>query len=136
MFVDASALCAILLGEPEQADLRLRIATAAAVETSPVAVWETVRALVRERVVEVPIAYAAVQAFLDVADITVTPIGPEEQGLAIEAFDRFGKGRHPAALNMGDCFAYACARSRGVPLLYKGDDFSRTDIDGVVADRP
>jgi len=49
--------------------------------------------------------------------------------MAIDAFERFGKGRHPAALNFGDCFAYACARRFGVPLLYKGDDFPQTDIE-------
>jgi ribonuclease VapC len=48
--------------------------------------------------------------------------------VAVEAFDRFGKGRHPAALNMGDCFAYACARQLDAPLLCKGNDFPRTDI--------
>jgi ribonuclease VapC len=48
--------------------------------------------------------------------------------LAVEAFDRFGKGRHSAGLNMGDCFAYACARQIDTPLLCKGNDFPRTDI--------
>lgn len=59
-------------------------------------------------------------------------IGPAEQALATEAFERFGKLRHPAALNMGDCFAYACARSHEVPLLFKGDDFSRRDIESAL----
>ena len=56
-------------------------------------------------------------------------IGLVEARLALEAHARFGRGRHPARLNMGDCFAYACARSRGVPLLYKGEDFALTDIE-------
>ena len=47
---------------------------------------------------------------------------------AIETFERFGRGNHPARLNMGNCFAYACARTLGVPLLFKGDDFAQTDI--------
>lgn len=52
--------------------------------------------------------------------------------LVLDAFDRYGKGRgHPARLNMGDCFAYAMARQRGVPLLFKGDDFGQTDIAAV-----
>ena len=129
MFIDASALCAVLLDEPEQAEFRLKITMASKATTSPVAVWETVRALVREKAADVSAALDVVQRLLDAGQITITPIGPDEQGLAIGAFDRFGKGRHPAALNMGDCFAYACARSLGVPLLYKGDDFSRTDIE-------
>jgi ribonuclease VapC len=48
--------------------------------------------------------------------------------LALDAFRRYGKGRHPAALNFGDCFAYACAKHHKVPLLHKGNDFSQTDI--------
>ena len=47
---------------------------------------------------------------------------------ALRAFERFGRGRHPARLNMGDCFAYACARALDVPLLFKGEDFAQTDI--------
>ena len=57
------------------------------------------------------------------------PVPAEVRGLALEAFERFGKGRHPAALNFGDCFAYARARSARAPLLYKGDDFAQTDIE-------
>ena len=57
-----------------------------------------------------------------------------QQELAITALLQFGKGRHPAKLNLGDCFPYALAKSRGLPLLFKGDDFARTDI--VAAWRP
>ena len=57
-----------------------------------------------------------------------SPFEPETAALAIDAYARFGKGRHPAGLNFGDCFAYACARHFDVPLLYKGDDFALTDI--------
>ena len=56
------------------------------------------------------------------------PVPPDAARAAIGAWARFGKGRHPAALNFGDCFAYACARLGGQPLLFKGDDFGRTDI--------
>jgi ribonuclease VapC len=66
---------------------------------------------------------------LATADIEVMPLTDEVGRIALDAFDRYGKGRrHPAQLNMGDCFAYACAKFRGVPLLYKGSDFSRTDL--------
>jgi ribonuclease VapC len=60
--------------------------------------------------------------------VDIVLIREREALLALEAFDRFGKGRHPAGLNMGDCFAYACAHALGVPLLFKGDDFARTDL--------
>lgn len=56
------------------------------------------------------------------------PFDAEQAVIAIEAFRRFGKGRHPAALNFGDCAAYALARATGEPLLFKGDDFSQTDV--------
>ena len=58
----------------------------------------------------------------------VVPFTAEHAALACDGWRRYGKGRHPAGLNLGDCFAYALARSRGEPLLYKGDDFARTDV--------
>jgi ribonuclease VapC len=58
----------------------------------------------------------------------VIAVPPKAAAGAIDAFDRFGKGRHPAGLNFGDCFAYACARSYRMPLLFKGNDFPLTDI--------
>jgi ribonuclease VapC len=59
----------------------------------------------------------------------VIAVPAEARAAAIDAWDRYGKSRHPAALNFGDCFAYACARIAGVPLLCKGNDFSQTDIE-------
>lgn len=71
---------------------------------------------------------------LDELAITVVSFSPEQAELATEAFLRFGKGRHPAKLNMGDCFSYALAKSIGQPLLFKGNDFSQTDIGGAWSD--
>jgi ribonuclease VapC len=62
------------------------------------------------------------------AGITVVPFAPEHLAAARHAFRVFGKGRHAAALNFGDCFTYALSRSTGEPLLFKGEDFSRTDV--------
>jgi len=129
MFIDASAFCAILLGESDSDRLVFVIALAESPATSAIAVWETARALVARQGVSVATATQDVENFLGGAGVRIVPIGRVESRLALEAFDRFGKGRHPAALNMGDCFAYACARSLGVPLLFKGDDFSQTDIE-------
>lgn len=56
---------------------------------------------------------------------------PETARIALDAFDRYGKGRHPAQLNFGDCFAYACARYLGKPLMFKGADFPQTDIEAA-----
>lgn len=130
MFVDASALCAILLNEPERAAFLTRMMDSDA-KTSPVALWETVRAVTRETGQDETAASRIVDALIEATGTELVSVGLAEKTLSIQAFDRFGKGRHPAALNMGDCFAYACARSLAVPLLYKGDDFGRTDIEAA-----
>jgi len=131
MFVDASALTAILVNERDASELLARVQNHKTRVTSPLAVWETVLAVARVLGLEVKAAEAAVEEFLVLADIVVATVPPEARGLAIDAFVRFGKGRHPAALNFGDCFAYACARHAGLPLLYKGDDFPQTDIEAA-----
>jgi ribonuclease VapC len=70
--------------------------------------------------------------FLRAAGVVIQPIQPETAHVALEAFARYGKGRgHPARLNLGDCFIYAQAKIGGASLLYKGDDFSRTDIESA-----
>ncbi|MGE5502540.1 MAG: type II toxin-antitoxin system VapC family toxin [Ignavibacteriales bacterium] len=131
MFVDASALCAILLGEADADALAVKLSQASYRLTSAVAVFETVRALNRVVEMDVSEARAVVARFLDAAEIGTVPIGDAEREAALEAMQRFGKGRHPAKLNMGDCFAYACARTHAAPLLFKGDDFGQTDIETV-----
>jgi ribonuclease VapC len=68
------------------------------------------------------------RAFMSRAAVQVAPFSPEHLDLAIDAFRRYGKGRHPAGLNFGDCFFYALAKATGEPLLFKGDEFSQTDI--------
>ena len=128
MFVDASALSAIMLREPERAAFMDKLAGAKGAHTSAIAVWETMRAMVRVLLIKPEAARIQIEAFLQEAAIRIVPIGAAEQAAAIEAFARFGKGRHPARLNMGDCFAYACAQTHALPLLFKGDDFPQTDI--------
>jgi ribonuclease VapC len=96
---------------------------------SPIVVWETVVAVARIRGVQVAAARQVVADYLRQAEIHVVAVPPEVAALALEAFERFGKGQHPARLNMGDCFAYACARHLGEPLLFKGGDFPLTDIE-------
>jgi len=128
MFVDASALLAILLDEPE-ADAFAQQLSAGGCFTSPLALFEVTASLMSRKQIEWQLADASVSATLDAAAISVIPITPEIGRLALVAFERYGKGRgHPAQLNMGDCFAYACAQSLAVPLLYKGDDFAHTDL--------
>lgn len=70
-----------------------------------------------------------IKAFLSEAEIEIVPIGEDEARFAIEAFSKYGKGRgHAAQLKLADCLSYACAEGRGLPLLYKGNDFSHTDL--------
>ena len=129
MFVDASAWTTILLSEPEAETFRLKLTDAEIVMTSAMATWETIRAVGREAVGDFREVTDSVVALQKLAAARIISIGEAEQEAAIEAHVRFGKGRHPAKLNMGDCFAYACARTHGMPLLYKGDDFALTDIE-------
>ncbi|KMO32833.1 twitching motility protein PilT [Methylobacterium variabile] len=128
MVVDASALTAILAGEPDAAALVSRLQQARQRLTSPLAVWETTIAIARILDLQLPEAQQAVRDYLALASIQVVAVPPEAADGAVEAYDRYGKGRHPAKLNFGDCFAYACARTYRMPLLFKGNDFSLTDI--------
>ena len=73
-------------------------------------------------------ARARFQLFREALNLQFVTIGEREFELAAQAYAEFGKGRHPAALNMGDCFAYACAKANRAALLFKGDDFEKTDI--------
>lgn len=122
MIIDTSALVAILRDEPESerfadvlaASPENRISTGTWVEAQIVAASYGIS---RELAELLELAGAELVAFDEV-----------QARLAREAFQRFGKGRHRAGLNFGDCFAYALARALDEPLLFKGDDFSRTDI--------
>ena len=129
MFVDASVWVAILANEPEADALEARLLDAPSVWISPVVTWETVRAVARMIRIEPEEARELTLAYAARIGARVVSIGEAEQAAALDAFARFGKGRHPARLNMGDCFAYACASARGVPLFFKGADFSLTDIE-------
>lgn len=93
------------------------------------AIWETSLALGRHRQIAPMDAFRLITDFLKLFPVVVEPVDQSAGELAVSAYQRFGKGRHPASLNFGDCFAYACARHLNMPLLYNGDDFSKTDIE-------
>ena len=128
MFVDASALVAILFGEPEARSFRDLIDKAATVLVSPVGIYETTTALMRQTGKSRTDVTALIDTMLQSSKAVVVPIDKLVGSIALEAFERYGKGRHKATLNMGDCFSYACAKAHGVPLLFKGNDFIYTDI--------
>jgi len=102
MFVDASALTAILANEPDAAEILARMSAYPVRATSALAVWETVIAIARILRLEVSTAQEVVERFLRLASIEVRPVPAEARFLALDAFARFGKGRHPAALKLGD----------------------------------
>ena len=132
MFVDASAIVAILNNEVEASTFADALDRSPSRVTSPIAIFEATLGMSRISGVSVEEATAGVTAFLQAAGIDCVAITQEDAEAALVAFARYGKGRgHPARLNMGDCFAYAAARTRGMPLLYKGNDFTRTDIESA-----
>jgi ribonuclease VapC len=135
MFVDASAIVAILTREPEADTLADAIEHARSAMTSAIAIFEAALGICRKHHVSVEEAIEDVREFLGVAGIRIVPITDAEAETALVAFSRYGKGRgHPAQLNLGDCFAYAVAKNHRTALLFKGADFDKTDI--PVALRP
>ena len=129
MFVDASAIVAILTREPDADALADALDAARSPVTSPIAVFEATLGVCRKRHASVTEAYGDVLEFLGTADAHTVPITDKEAETALDAFSRYGKGRgHPAQLNLGDCFAYAVAKTHRTSLLFKGEDFDKTDI--------
>ena len=134
MFIDASALVAILADEPGNAALARAIKLAVEPITSALAMFETATAVARKNGLSVEDAQAEVYAFLDLAGIRLIVLGDTEARGALAVYARYGKSQgHPARLNMGDCFAYACAQAHDVALLFVGDDFPQTDIRSAMA---
>jgi ribonuclease VapC len=128
IFIDASALIAMMTGEAE-ADALADVMEADRIRLcSPIALWEATAGLCRSYGFAAAVARDRVKDFLGTHSIDIVAIGEREYELAAEAYAEFGKGRHPAALNMGDCFAYASAKAKNAGLLFKGEDFSKTDI--------
>ena len=129
MIVDSSALLAVLFAEPDAEHFAEAIAAAETCRISAANFVET--AIVVDCATDAS-GGRQLDAFLRRAGIVIEPINEEQAHIARQAFFDFGKGRHPAGLNFGDCFAYALAKATGEPLLFKGDDFGRTDIAAVI----
>lgn len=126
MIVDTAALVAIVRDEPEAAAFAAALATAADSLISAVNCLEAAIVVDSGRD---PVAFRRLDQLLTVAAVTIAPVTVEQARLARDAYRDYGKGSgHPAGLNFGDCFAYALAREHDDTLLYKGDDFSHTDI--------
>jgi ribonuclease VapC len=125
MVIDTSALLALLLAEEEAAAFSRAIAADPRRLVSAVSVLEAA-IVIQSR--KGPAAGRELDLLLHSAGMVVLSLDAEQVELARAAYDQFGKGRHRARLNLGDCCTYALARSSGEPLLFKGDDFSHTDL--------
>ena len=125
MILDTSALVAVMFGEPETDLYTQAIHDADRCLISTGTFLELFIVLDRQAA---PEAAFQCDTFLRRAGISIEPFTVEQAYLARQAFHDFGKGRHPAGLNFGDCFAYTLAKTTGEPLLFKGDDFRKTDI--------
>ena len=128
MIIDTSAVLAILLGEPDANRFERAIAGAWPRRMSVAGYLESAM-VVESRGGEV--AGHELDVLLEKAQIELVDVTREQAMAARRAWRRFGRGRHPAALNFGDCFAYALSETTGEPLLFKGDDFTHTDISFV-----
>lgn len=129
MVIDTSALVAMLTDEPGAPDFE------AAVEVDPVRLMSTASYLEAAIVIETRFGESGgreLDLWLHRAGVNLVAVDADQADAARAAYRRFGKGRHRAGLNYGDCFAYALAKTSGQPLLFKGDDFAHTDISAVV----
>ncbi len=125
MVLDTSAIVAILLNEPEINSF------SAAIERDRVRLLSAASLVEASLVVESRHGEAGrrdLDLLLQTAEFEIVPLDARQADMARHAFRTFGKGRHPAALNLGDCFSYALAQVTGEPLLFKGNDFSKTDV--------
>lgn len=128
MIVDASAILAMLFREPEKDRFRDLIARNPGPLMSP---FNFMEAAVRADALGREMSEGFDSLFQE-AGIRIAASDETQARLAREAYQRFGKGSHPARLNLGDCFAYALAKARGEPLLFKGEDFRLTDVEAAL----
>jgi ribonuclease VapC len=125
MVIDTSAIAAILFDEPDAAVLEDKIAD------DPVRLVSAATLLEATIVVEARLGDPGGREFdlwLHRAEVEIMPVDSEQADIARRAWRRYGRGRHPAGLNYGDCFSYALAATHHEPLLFKGDDFTKTDV--------
>ena len=128
LLLDSSAVLAAMLGEHSHQRIIERLGAAESVGMAAPSVVEAAIVLSARLGRD---ARPRLRDFLREAEAEILPFGPEHVDSAVDAYLRFGKGRHPAALNFGDCLTYAAAAVAGVPLLFTGSDFSKTDLESA-----
>ena len=128
MIVDPSAVLAVLFAEPDAARYARAMGRASTCRMSAAGFLEA--AIVAESRGGSAAGHA-LDVFLERAGMELVPVSPDQARAARMAWRRFGKGNHPAGLNFGDCFSYALAETAREPLLFKGEDFARTDVEAA-----
>lgn len=126
MIVDTSVIIAILRDE---SDAEILSAAVESAEVRRVSAGTYVEAAIVVDANQDPVLSRRLDSFLNQAFISIEPVTVEQARIAREAYRDYGKGRHRAGLNFGDCFAYALAKEKGEPLLFKGNDFGKTDVE-------
>ena len=130
MIVDASAILAIMLKEEDERVFSDKINESA--ELCLISPVNYLECCVRIDRLADPSHSNHFDETLGVMGVQITAVTPAEAKFAREAYRKYGKGNHPAKLNLGDCFAYALSKARGEPLLFKGDDFRQTDVEAAL----
>lgn len=125
MVIDTSAVIAILFDEPERADFIHQIEIA---ERQLIAAPTLLESEIVVQTRKGALGRSELELFVHEAEFIVVPFDKTQVNLAILAWQQYGKGQHPAGLNLGDCFTYALAKATGEPLLFKGSDFAQTDL--------
>lgn len=128
--LDTSAVAAVILGEPDAEAFAAIMLRHAGELSMSAATWVELGIVIEAR--QGQPAFDDLTALLTRLTVTIEPLDADQATAAGAAWRRFGKGRHPAGLNLGDCFSYALARTLGAPLLFKGRDFAQTDIAGAL----
>jgi ribonuclease VapC len=126
MVIDTSSLVCILLDEPEAERYARRLSETDSAHVMSAGTWLETMLVISARRGE--LGRQSLDELLTLAAIEILPVDADLARIAYQAWLQYGKGRHPAGLNFGDCFSYALAKQRQEPLLFKGEDFSRTDI--------
>ena len=126
--IDSSVLLSVVLGEPDADEVARKLADTGPKLVNAVTLFESAVAAERRGGLE---ARDRLDRLVTRVAPTIVAFGELHLGWARDTYRRFGKGRHPAALNLGDCIAYATARHAGLPLFFKGNDFAQTDIERV-----
>jgi ribonuclease VapC len=134
IFVDASAMVALALNEPEARAIAALVDSGEPLSTSAIAIYEAAMAISRTQSISATMSHREVLLMVKRGGIRIVTLTEVTAYQALRAHEKYGKGNHPARLNMGDCFAYAAALAENASILFVGDDFTQTDLSNALYD--